>query len=221
MKILVSLIPVLLLLGVLLYLDSFRLINRWVLIVCLLWGGVSASISLVANTVLAERLAISFDTLSRYVAPFTEEVLKMCILLFFIFRHRIGFAIDAAIYGFAVGSGFAFTENLIYLSQLGPEQANLWIWIARGFGTAVMHGGATAAAGIILVNRLTDSRRLGQPLFLAVVTTYLIHAVYNAFLISPLLSAMVITLLVPALLILVFHTGEQNLRGWLDVGMDA
>ncbi|MFC2101699.1 PrsW family intramembrane metalloprotease [Bacteroidota bacterium] len=220
MKVLLCLIPVFLFLVLLLFFDSFRLINRWVLIVCLLWGAVSASFSLVGNTLAASTLHLSFDTLSRYVAPLTEEILKMLILLFLISRHRIGFAIDAAIYGFAVGTGFAFSENLVYLLQLDPEQSNLWVWIARGAGTAVMHGGATAIAGVILVNRLTDSRKLLKPFLLAVLVAYLIHALYNAFLISPLLSALVVIILVPLLMVIVFRLGERNLNKWLDVGLD-
>lgn len=221
MKIAVSLTPVLLFLGLFLFFDSFRLVNRWVLIICLVWGGVAASISLVGNTLMADLLHLSFDTLSRYVAPFTEEILKISILLLLISRHRIGFAVDAAIYGFAVGSGFAFTENLIYLLQVGPEQASFWTWMARGAGTAVMHGGSTAIAGVILVNRLTDSRKLLQPFLLAVVVSYFIHALYNAFLLNPLVSALVVVILVPAAMITVFKMGERNLQRWLDMGMDA
>jgi len=221
MKIFLSLIPVLLFLGLLLLFDCFRLINRWMLIVCLLWGGVAASLSLAGNSLATEFFHLSFNTLSRYVAPFTEETLKMVILILLISGHRIGFAIDAAIYGFAVGSGFAFTENLIYLLQLGAEQSNLWLWIARGVGTSVMHGGMTAIAGIILVNRLTDTRRLTQPFILAVVIAYFIHALYNAFLISPLESALVMIILVAAIMMTVFHYGTRNLKKWLDVGMDA
>lgn len=221
MKILLSLIPVLLFLGLLLFFDSFRLVNRWTLVVCILWGGVAATLSLAGNSLATEFLHVSFDALSRYVAPFTEEILKMAILVLLISRHRIGFAIDSAIYGFAVGSGFAFTENLIYVLQLGAEQSNLWLWIARGVGTSVMHGGTTAIAGIILVNRLTDTRRLIQPFILAVIVAYFIHALYNAFLISPLESALVMIILVPAIMMTVFHYGTRNLKKWLDVGMDA
>ncbi len=221
MKIIVSLIPVLLFLVLLLSFDSLRLVNRLVLTICLLWGCVAASLSMIGNTLVSEAFHLSFDTLSRYVAPFTEEILKMVILLLLISRHRIGFAIDAAIYGFAVGSGFAFSENLIYLLQLGPDQANLWVWISRGVGTAIMHGGATAIAGIILVNRLTDSRRLFQPFLLALVVTYFIHGLYNAFLISPIISALAVIILVPLMLVIVFRFGERNLKNWMDVGMDA
>lgn len=220
MKILVSLIPVLLFLALLLFCDSFRLVNRWVLIVCLLWGGVATSFSLVGNTIFSNTFHLPFEMLSRYLAPFTEEILKMAILLWLISRHRIGFAIDAAIYGFAVGTGFAFTENLIYLLQLGSEQPNIWIWIARGSGTAVMHGGVSAIAGIILVNRLTDSRKLLQPFLLAIVVNYFIHALYNAFMISPVQSVLVMILLVPLTMWIIFTLGERNLKRWLDIGMD-
>lgn len=220
MRIIVSLIPVLLFLVVLLSFDSFRLVHRWVLVLCLLWGGVAASFSLVGNTLATELVHLSFDTLSRYIAPFTEEILKMSILILLISRHRIGFSIDAAIYGFAVGSGFAFTENLVYLLQLNADPTNLLLWIARGLGTSVMHGGATAIAGIILVNRLTDARQLWLPFILAVVITYLIHALYNAFLISPLQSVVVVIILVTGILVISFHLGERNLKKWLDVGMN-
>ena len=69
--------------------------------------------------------------------------------------HKIGFMVDSAIYGFAVGAGFAFVENIYYLQSL--ENANLFLWIIRGFGTAVMHGGTTAVFAI-LSKTLTDGK---------------------------------------------------------------
>lgn len=221
MKIAVSLIPILLFLAMFLSLDSFRLIRWGILIVCLLWGGVAATLSLVGNTLITNLFHIDFDILSRYIAPLTEEILKMLLLLWLITKHRIGFAIDAAIYGFTIGTGFAFAENMIYIFQLGPDQTNLWIWVTRGFGTAIMHGGVTAIAGIILVNRLTDTRKLLQPFILAVVVAYLLHALYNAFFISPLISALIMMILIPATLIVVFRLSTGNLKRWLDMGMDA
>ena len=61
--------------------------------------------------------------------------------------HRIGFLVDAAIFGFAVGTGFALAENLYYL-HLAAE-AGMGTWIVRGFGTALMHGGATALFAVM------------------------------------------------------------------------
>lgn len=221
MKFLFSLIPVLLFLGLLLYFDSFRLVNRMVLLLCLLWGVVSASISLIGNTLVSVEFHLSFNSLSRYVAPLTEEFLKILILLFLISRHRIGFSIDAAIYGFAVGTGFAFTENLIYLFQESSGSSGIWVWIIRGAGTAWMHGGTTAIAGVILVNRRTDSGKLLIPLILALIVTYAVHALYNAFLISPFYSMITVVILVPLILMNLFRTGDRNLSHWLDLGMDA
>ena len=105
MKFVVSLIPILLFLAMLLSLDSFRLIRWGILIACLLWGGVATCISLAGNTLIANMFHIDFDILSRYIAPFTEEVLKMLLLVWLISKHRVGFAIDAAIYGFTIGTG--------------------------------------------------------------------------------------------------------------------
>ena len=57
---------------------------------------------------------------------------------------------DAAIYGFAVGTGFALVENVYYLLSLPGAPAALWI--VRGFGTAVMHGGTTAILAMARAN---------------------------------------------------------------------
>ena len=70
--------------------------------------------------------------------------------------HRIGFLVDAAIYGFAVGAGFALAENLYYL-HLAAE-AGMGTWIVRGFGTALMHGGTTALFAVMGLARSSARR---------------------------------------------------------------
>jgi RsiW-degrading membrane proteinase PrsW (M82 family) len=69
--------------------------------------------------------------------------------------HRIGFLVDAAIFGFAVGTGFALAENLYYL-RLAVD-AGMGTWIVRGFGTALMHGGTTALFAVMAVARMERS----------------------------------------------------------------
>jgi len=61
--------------------------------------------------------------------------------------NRIGFLVDAAIYGFAIGAGFALVETVAYWNVLSTHTWSLWV--VRGFGTAVMHGGATAICAIV------------------------------------------------------------------------
>lgn len=221
MKVLVSFIPVLLFLVLLISMDSFRLLRWPVLTVCLLWGMVSASISLLINNYLGHSLHVSFDLLSHYIAPFVEETLKLFILLWLVFRHRIGFSIDAAIYGFAVGTGFALTENLVYLLELAQEEPSFWIWMIRGFGTAVMHGGVTAIAAMILVNRLTLKRDLAWPFIFAVMVAYILHAFYNADFIPPKFDPIVMTLVVAGALVGLFRLSERNVVRWLNLGMDS
>ena len=70
---------------------------------------------------------------------------------------RIGFLIDAAILGFAVGTGFATVENLYYLERV--RDAGMGTWIVRGFGTALMHGGSTAIFAMMSVALLEQMRK--------------------------------------------------------------
>ena len=50
-----------------------------------------------------------------------EESLKGALVIYLIVRRRIGFFVDAAIAGFAVGAGFATLENAYYALELGPS----------------------------------------------------------------------------------------------------
>jgi len=58
--------------------------------------------------------------------------------------------------GFAVGTGFALVENLYYL-RLAPD-AGMGTWIVRGFGTAIMHGGATAIFAVLALAMLERAK---------------------------------------------------------------
>ena len=54
---------------------------------------------------------------------------------------------------FRVGCGFALIENL-YVLWNAPD-AGLATWVVRGFGTAIMHGGATAIVAVIGMIRVS------------------------------------------------------------------
>ena len=91
--------------------------------------------------------AIDLETFKRYFGPLVEELFKALVIVALVRMHRIGFLVDAAIFGFAVGTGFAIVENLYY-QHLIPD-AGIGTWIVRGFGTAIMHGGATAIFAVM------------------------------------------------------------------------
>src|SRR5271155_3584740 len=102
-------------------------------------GAAAAGASYVVNRYAYLQFDGSFDAYSRFVSPWIEESLKAAVLVFLIRTRRVGLPIDAAIAGFAIGTGFALVENLYYLGSR-PETA-LGVQVIRGFGTAIMHGG--------------------------------------------------------------------------------
>src|SRR5262249_48824293 len=141
-RLLAGFLPALIFLGVLIYLDSYKLVRlRWVVLAMAL-GGAAAAASYTVNGMLLSRLAMDFTTYSRYVSPLVEESAKALVLIWFIRSHKIGFLVDASIFGFAVGTGFALLENAYYLRSI-PD-THIVVWVIRGLGTAVMHGGTTA-----------------------------------------------------------------------------
>ena len=218
-QLIAGLLPVLLCLAGLLYLDSNKLVRPAVVVACLMAGGLSAGASLLLNDLLIPGLGLEEIGYRRYVAPFVEELVKAIFLLHLIRTHRVGFLVDAAILGFAIGSGFAIVENLYYL-QAWPD-ARMAVWVIRGFGTAVMHGGATCLLGIV-TQATTERHPTWRLAFLpGLVVAAALHSLYNHFFFAPVLGAVAILCVFPPLLRVVFLRSEGSLARWLDVGFDA
>lgn len=218
--IIVSVLPVFLFLGALVVIDSYKLVALRAVLAAVAAGAASALASYGVNVWLIPLLPLEPVQYSRYVAPFVEEGLKAAFVLYLMLRNRVGFVVDAAIYGFGIGTGFAFVENLYYLS-VHPE-ASIWTWFVRGFGTAVMHGGCTGIAAMVaraLTNRVTEFRPalLLPGLGLAI----LLHSVYNHFLLQPLVATALIVLVFPYVSIAIFQQSERDTRAWLGTGFDT
>jgi len=213
-----ALLPVCLFLLSLLYLDSYKLVRLQTIAQLVIIGCVVAALSLFINWVL-ETHGVDRRLLLRFGAPAVEEILKGLPLLFLIRAKRIGFLIDAAIFGFAIGTGFALVENFYYLSTL--LHASPALWVVRGFGTAVMHGGTTAILAMTTV--ALSERKRSDSLWLFVpglVMAFAIHSLFNHFVVSPVASALVIVLVLPPILVLVFSQSERYLKSWLGSGFD-
>ncbi len=215
MELLLCILPVIVFLAFLFLLDSFKLVLKQFLLYCLLWGAFSAAIAYFFNTFLFENLHLSFKTGSLYIAPLVEELLKALIILLLIARKRIGFMIDAAIYGFAVGAGFALAENLFYLNTISEN--NLLIWIIRGFGTSFMHGGCTALFSVIFVGGKSRNISNLTGIIVSLSSAYAIHSVFNHFHIDPVIQTLVIIILLPIIFILIFKYNEKQLQNWLEI----
>ena len=122
MPVVVALLPVTVFLLVLVLFDSFKLVPKLMLLRALAAGAIAALVMLPFHAWLFDALGLSTPQFSRYVAPVTEETLKALCLLYPLRRGQIGFLVDAAIIGFAIGAGFAVVENLDYLRNLADPR---------------------------------------------------------------------------------------------------
>ena len=217
---LLGLLPVCCFLAALVYLDSYKLIPmRWILTAISL-GCVAVVVSYPINVAVLELFDVNFVTLTRYIAPFVEEALKATIIVVLIRNNRVGFLVDAAIFGFAIGTGFAILENLFYL-QTAPNML-LGTWIVRGFGTAFMHGGATAVFAIVAHTLMGQHPTKGSLLLLpGFFVAVIFHSLFNHFFFTPIVNTLVVLTSLPVLLTVVFQQSEKSVSDWLGMGFDA
>jgi RsiW-degrading membrane proteinase PrsW (M82 family) len=218
--VLVGLLPVLLFLLLLVWLDSYKLVSVRLVLAVMLWGVAAAIACYFVNGALIPRAGLAIAPYSRYVAPAIEEIAKGMVIVALIRTHRIGFLIDAAILGFAVGAGFAIVENLQFQRML-PD-AGIATWLVRGFGTAIMHGGVTATFAMMSLVSVERARLRGAlafvpPLALAVV----LHSAYNHLAGAPMAATLVVLVVLPGVMALVFARSERAVGDWLGRGFDA
>lgn len=217
---LIGLLPVVFFLVVLVLFDSYKLVTLKIVLTAIALGGLMAVPGYYLHGAIMDTFDLPFEHLTRYVAPVTEEMLKGLIIGVFIARNRIGFLVDASIFGFAVGAGFALIENLYYLGIL-PD-AGIGVWIVRGFGTAVMHGGATALFAVA-AQAFAEQRERPRILDFApgLLVAAAIHSLFNHFFLSPVLSTVIVMAVLPVTAIVVVELSERTVERWLDVGFDA
>jgi RsiW-degrading membrane proteinase PrsW (M82 family) len=216
----VSVLPVLAFLATLVFLDSYKLVRFRVVALALGAGCLAGGVSYVLNNVVQAAVGVDEILYPRYSVPVVEELVKSMYLIYLIRTKRVGFMVDAAILGFAIGAGFAVVENAYYVERL--QESNLLVWIIRGFGTAIMHGGATAILGIIYKNVSDRTASSTAAAFVpGFVIAVLLHSFYNHFFFGPVVTTFLIILLLPALLIVIFQRSEFRLRQWLRVGFDS
>lgn len=215
MELALSITPVIFFLVFLFLLDSFKLVIYKLLIMAVFWGAISAFIAYFVNTFLLEYGQLNFEILSQYLAPASEEILKSAFIFFIIGKKQVGFLIDAAIYGFAIGTGFSLVENIFYLHS--ATESNLLIWIIRGFGTALMHGGCTSLLAIILIGAKSREKSGLLSILLAFAIAYIIHSAFNHFYINPIFQTLGVIIVYPIAFISIFKFNENQLQNWLEI----
>lgn len=236
-QILVSLLPVFIFLIILIYLDSYKLVKIQTVLFVIIIGCAAALLSYGINKLLLSSFDLNIKTYARYIAPIIEESLKASFLIYMISKKKIGFVVDAVIYGFAIGAGFAFVENIYYLSVVNTS--SIFLWIIRGFGTAVMHGGTTAIFAILTKNFFDRSDKIKILNFLpglisaiiyhslilifipGLFSAIVIHSIFNQLLLPAIAVTLLQLILLPLLIVFVFYRNEIALRNWMDTGLDS
>lgn len=217
----IALIPVLVMLGIFVWLDAFKLMSLGEILVLLALGGVAAVVAYPISGKFIDALPIGFNNYSRFVAPWIEEGLKAIIMIALFRFNRIGYKLDAVISGFAIGAGFSVVENIFYLTIFPFYGAGTWL--VRGLGTAVMHGTTLAILAAIAHELAERETREAAgdfdfhlwwflPGYLVAVA---IHTAFNQFPDRPLLAMMGSIIVAPVALIGIFHFGTAEAERWL------
>jgi len=217
----VALIPVLVLLGVFVWLDAFKLMSLKEVLVLLLLGGVGAIAAYPVSGRLLDALPIGFSLYSRFVAPWIEEAIKAIIMIVLFRMNRIGYKLDAVISGFAIGAGFSVVENIIYLT-IFPNYAT-GTWLVRGFGTAIMHGTTLAILAAIAHEFAERETRAAAGDFDFSLLWFLpgygvavaLHTAFNQFPDRPLIAMLGAVLVAPIALIGILSFGTAEAERWL------
>ena len=215
----IGLMPVLLFLAALWLLDSYKLVPRTRIVVAIAAGAAAAAICYAFNSFIFQHANTSGDIYAVLGAPMVEEIAKSAYWIFLIATARTAFLVDSCVCGFAVGAGFAVVENIAYLQAL--EGRSLGVWILRGFGTAVMHGGVAALGAMISVylgetRNWSGIRQFAPGLFIAIA----LHSLFNAGFVSPMVATAITVAVLPLILAGAFQLSEQSLRRWLGGKLD-
>lgn len=220
LKLSTSFLPVLVFLLMLILMDSYKLLKPMIVVLTILYG-----ISVAAGAFFLQRqLRVSGQELTLIWGPLSEEFLKALLPVLLFKSKRVGFIVDSAIIGFASGAGFALLENLLYL--LTVQNTNPLLWIVRGLGTAVMHGGTTAILMIFsayITERFKSQKILNflPGLFIAII----IHSLFNKIITSQSLPSEYVTvaqlIILPLLISIAFTQSEKSLRDWMEQGLES
>jgi RsiW-degrading membrane proteinase PrsW (M82 family) len=173
-----GLLPTLVYVSCIWWLDRYEKEPAWLLILAFLWGAIPAALlSVFVELILdAGILAVAGDSLVgalasvSVAAPMVEESAKAIALagLVLLFRHEFDDVLDGIIYGAMIGFGFALTENvfayflpILYEEGLGAGLINILMrTVVFGFNHAFWTGIVGAALGYARLSRNVPLRLL-------------------------------------------------------------
>ncbi len=186
-------LPLLVVLPTFLWLDRYESEPARFLIFGFAWGALCAAVgALFLNTFFSIIVSLAGvenpDTLSAVLsAPFVEEGLKGLgiLLIILLRRHQFDGVVDGIVYAGVIGSGFAFSENILYLGRIytdyGQEGIN-YLFILRCVMGPFAHPLFTACTGIGLGIAVSLMRSTGTKILAGLggyACAILLHGAWN------------------------------------------
>lgn len=191
-----ALLALLPLTGVLL---AIRLIDRWepeprsLTVLAVAWGAIAAvAIALLVDIgltlVIGDDGSTVRDVFSTVIqAPIVEEVAKGLgvLLILLVVRRAFDGPVDGIVYGALVGTGFAFTENILYFATSlieGGVGEVTTTFLLRGIVSPFAHAMFTAVTGYLVGRAARSGATAGGafgPWLLGVGIATVMHAFWN------------------------------------------
>lgn len=184
-----------------------------------IWGIAAFFLAGQLNGYLYLSGTFSRSEIVRYAAPVGEEVIKALILIYLVRRPNFTYFVDGAIYGFAVGMGFAIFENYEYI---GASTVGIGTAITRVISVNLIHASATALVGIYL-GKSRFSRVWGQVgytvggLLLAIILHGLFNNITDREIPGPILVySAVIGIAATGIIAFIIFRGLAEQRQWIE-----
>lgn len=150
--------------------------NEKHIILCICIGITVCYIACLLNTYFLANSSKTFFYLTTTIAPITEELLKFIpiLLISILLKDERDKVFPAA---FALGIGFAITENLYMLFQSAESVYIEWV-IIRGISTGLMHvmSASIIALGVLEAKKYSKSLR-----FVGIFATLSLAMIYHGF----------------------------------------
>ncbi len=154
---LLALVPVVLILVLIQWIDEWEPEPRWLYAVAFVWGAGISTLQSINGNQMVQDLVGARTHLDEYQqaaipvvvgAPLVEEAFKGIgvLLIFFVFNRYFNGPVDGIVYGMLIGLGFAFTENIFYFGQFYDELGA--VFQARAIENPFVHPLSTALTGV-------------------------------------------------------------------------
>jgi RsiW-degrading membrane proteinase PrsW (M82 family) len=191
--------------------------------ICFGWGLIAFGLAFFTNRFLLNSAGVDWAIVVQYIAPIEEEILKGLILLFLVRRRQFTYFVDGAIYGFAIGIGFAVIENYSYLFSI-DQGGQLMVAVVRVISTNLMHAAGSSIIGIAMgLSRF--SRRSGKILYAlaGLLVSGSLHVVFNVVSNSEFTNTLILIITISVIglisfgvIVFAIRQGLKESKAWIE-----